>query len=558
MEGARKRYDATRFDFSREILSVLHLGDWARREDRDWHRIVASNDTVRRIADAGFHEASVRTACACVAARELSTFHQVSRRAPKNPKPPLCTTVIRSARLGGQKLGSRWKNAIRSKKRKLLLDLHRSRSYRTFLDTFDRFVAERARLWLLERSTTSSNKVGLVYQRPPTLRVQFADGKAATIGLHRDADYPRHDGREVNLWIPISTRVFDSNSLYVESEPDRGDFSAVCMENGSALVFKGYALRHYTKPNDTKFTRVSFDFRAFLLQEGATLEDHGGLIGDYPCHYLDLRTGACRQVPTKPKPFKTRGRMKETKKKQREAAAESRVSSLTPIAFLERFGRIRVLHRAEHCVVVDKPSELPSLTTDCPTRGRTDMGHRALDIQLETKRFRAQSCMGLTKASGVVVLGDDDARLRVTQVIFCAAVRCTVNTSSYAHSIVRIVSTIWGKEGSLILVAVDPRTVDGSVERFVRKALNKHQNQIIGDPRGGKSRLNRYVREKYGYPFMALHAMKVRLVDDADGKERVFRAELPSALISFLSRADEFEQSGDAVRKCVKDALRTL
>ena len=46
---------------------------------------------------------------------------------------------------------------------------------------------------------------------------------------------------------PIS--VFDTNSLWVESAPDLGDFHPLTMTYGEYCRFYGNKCRHYTKPN---------------------------------------------------------------------------------------------------------------------------------------------------------------------------------------------------------------------------------------------------------------------------------------------------------------------
>lgn len=53
-----------------------------------------------------------------------------------------------------------------------------------------------------------------------------------------------------------------SNTLQVETSPGAGDFHAVELETGQGVRFNGNKCRHYTLPNATPHTRVSFDFRA--------------------------------------------------------------------------------------------------------------------------------------------------------------------------------------------------------------------------------------------------------------------------------------------------------
>ena len=114
-------------------------------------------------------------------------------------------------------------------------------------------------------------------QGPPTLRCHMPGGRP-TIKMHRDADYARHYDTEINIWVPV-TEVRESNGLYLESSPGKGDFRPFCMKNGQYMQFHGYACRHYSKENDTEVTRVSFDFRVIPLN--LYKKKFNGLIGDY-------------------------------------------------------------------------------------------------------------------------------------------------------------------------------------------------------------------------------------------------------------------------------------
>jgi ectoine hydroxylase-related dioxygenase (phytanoyl-CoA dioxygenase family) len=116
-----------------------------------------------------------------------------------------------------------------------------------------------------------------VYQRPPTVRVH-CPGHVAPIGLHCDADYPKHEGGEINVWVPL-TRSYGSNALWLESAPGSGDFAPVELPYGSALVFNGCRCRHYAMPNATGATRVSFDLRAIPAE--VWRDDYNRKIGDY-------------------------------------------------------------------------------------------------------------------------------------------------------------------------------------------------------------------------------------------------------------------------------------
>ena len=89
----------------------------------------------------------------------------------------------------------------------------------------------------------------VVFQTRPTFRVCLPNNVA--VGQkHRDFDYQHPEG-EINFWVPF-TRAWESNALYVESEPDKGDFHPPhAMEFGEIFRFWGNKCWHYNLPNDT-------------------------------------------------------------------------------------------------------------------------------------------------------------------------------------------------------------------------------------------------------------------------------------------------------------------
>ena len=97
------------------------------------------------------------------------------------------------------------------------------------------------------------------YQRAPTLRV-YTPSLTAMGKMHNDCNY-NHQPSEINFWLPL-TNVFGSNTMWVESEENKGDFHPLTMKYGEYVRFYGNKCRHYTIPNDSSKTRVSLDFRA--------------------------------------------------------------------------------------------------------------------------------------------------------------------------------------------------------------------------------------------------------------------------------------------------------
>ncbi|MDE2366039.1 MAG: hypothetical protein KGM95_03805 [Betaproteobacteria bacterium] len=95
------------------------------------------------------------------------------------------------------------------------------------------------------------------YQVPPSFRFHFSQKGSSS--FHRDRDYgvnPAH----LNVWVPFM-RVWGANSIWIESQEGKGDFSPVNLEYGQALIFDGPNLCHGSVWNDTPSSRVSMDFR---------------------------------------------------------------------------------------------------------------------------------------------------------------------------------------------------------------------------------------------------------------------------------------------------------
>jgi hypothetical protein len=121
----------------------------------------------------------------------------------------------------------------------------------------------------------------VIYQFPPTLRIYCScpisndtgDSKTQTyrtLGrMHSDDQYGHQPG-EINFWLPL-TPLRRTSTLWVESAPLRADWHPLLLPGDSALDsscgvgplfrFHGCCCRHFTKPNDSGETRVSFDFR---------------------------------------------------------------------------------------------------------------------------------------------------------------------------------------------------------------------------------------------------------------------------------------------------------
>ena len=135
--------------------------------------------------------------------------------------------------------------------------LFSSPQYKRYVDKYRLFLKEVIAPLCCDPS--SSTQQNIVYQYPPTTRVVLPNGNK-TISMHCDRDYPNHQAAEINFWLPL-TNVFESNSLFVESEPGKGDFQPLKLRYGQFLKFDGHDCRHYTVHNETQTCRVSIDFR---------------------------------------------------------------------------------------------------------------------------------------------------------------------------------------------------------------------------------------------------------------------------------------------------------
>ena len=120
-----------------------------------------------------------------------------------------------------------------------------------FLSLYDKFIN------YIAQNIFNEN---LVYQNRPTLRSCVPNNKAVG-DWHRDRDY-NHPIEEINIWVPI-TNAFGSNTIWIESEFDKEDYSPININNGQILIFDS-SLKHGNVLNKESKTRLSFDFRVIL------------------------------------------------------------------------------------------------------------------------------------------------------------------------------------------------------------------------------------------------------------------------------------------------------
>jgi hypothetical protein len=100
--------------------------------------------------------------------------------------------------------------------------------------------------------------LSMVYQKIPTFRIHL-HGNVGVGGWHKDRDY-NHTQGEINCWLPF-TDTFGTNTIWMESEEDKGDYKPYDVKYGEVLIFDGVNLYHGNKTNEENITRLSFDFR---------------------------------------------------------------------------------------------------------------------------------------------------------------------------------------------------------------------------------------------------------------------------------------------------------
>jgi len=119
--------------------------------------------------------------------------------------------------------------------------------------------------------------LSITYAQRPRFRVHLAGGPSVS-DWHRDTDITaRYD--QITAWVP-AVDCEGTNSLWVESDYNKGDFQPVTVKYGEILLFDG-ALVHGSVANETDVTRIGFDvrFAPKRKHEGADLGILGGREG---------------------------------------------------------------------------------------------------------------------------------------------------------------------------------------------------------------------------------------------------------------------------------------
>jgi hypothetical protein len=123
-----------------------------------------------------------------------------------------------------------------------------------FTQLYDKFILEIIKPLYNEQ---------IVYQAIPTFRVCYPNNIA--VGeFHKDKHYRNGEWaakvKEDNFFLPF-TDAYDTNTIWVESEEDKGDFTPINCNYGECIQWDGCNLTHGNKINLTGKARISVDFR---------------------------------------------------------------------------------------------------------------------------------------------------------------------------------------------------------------------------------------------------------------------------------------------------------
>lgn len=118
----------------------------------------------------------------------------------------------------------------------------------------------------------------IVYQAIPTFRICLPNNIA--VGeYHKDKKYRDESWaskvKEYNFFLPF-TDAFGTNTIWVESEEDKGDYAAMECKYGECIKWDGSNLTHGNEINTTGKTRVSVDFRV-IAESNYVPNDKGSI-----------------------------------------------------------------------------------------------------------------------------------------------------------------------------------------------------------------------------------------------------------------------------------------
>ena len=104
----------------------------------------------------------------------------------------------------------------------------------------------------------------IVYQKIPTFRTQLVNN-VGVFEFHKDKSY-QHNQEEINFYLPF-TDAYLTNTIWVESKEDKGDYAPMNTLYGETVMWNGCHLTHGNKLNSTLNARVSVDFRVIPISK---------------------------------------------------------------------------------------------------------------------------------------------------------------------------------------------------------------------------------------------------------------------------------------------------
>jgi perosamine synthetase len=119
-----------------------------------------------------------------------------------------------------------------------------------------------------------------IYQSFPSIRIQYFNN--TVIPPHCDSDkLGNHPVGEKNFILPI-TKMYGTNRVFIESEPDKKDFKGIDMDYGDLFYFNGNKCTHYNEKNIEDNIRISLDFRIILLKDYKNYIDSNSIVFTNP------------------------------------------------------------------------------------------------------------------------------------------------------------------------------------------------------------------------------------------------------------------------------------
>ena len=147
-----------------------------------------------------------------------------------------------------------------------------------FINCYEKFIEKEIRPQFSE---------SILYQYLPSFRAQIPNDQAIH-KWHHDSDKDHnHPKGEINYCIAI-TEMKDTTAIWIESEPNKGDFFPMNINVGEYHRFNGNECNHGNKKNISGKMRFSLDFRILPLSRYKANQNKASLtaskkfeLGDY-------------------------------------------------------------------------------------------------------------------------------------------------------------------------------------------------------------------------------------------------------------------------------------